>query len=164
MTGDRTRATTEDAVSAVPEAVADRSPEQMGLLMVESAPYSAALGLRYVSSSPGLGSILLPWRVDLVGLDGTDILAPGAVTALIDHTCGLAIMAHFGTRAAPSTLDLRIDHMRPAAPRASVVASAHCYKVTRSIAFLRAEAWDNAREDPVATAQAAFTLNRREAR
>lgn len=60
----------------------------------------------YVSSSPGLGSILLPWRADLVGLVGTDILAPGAVTALIDHTCGLAIMAHFGTRAAPATLDL----------------------------------------------------------
>jgi acyl-coenzyme A thioesterase PaaI-like protein len=53
--------------------------------------------------------------------------------------------------------------MRPAAPGASVVASAHCYKVTRTIAFLRAEAWDASREDLVATAQAAFTLNRREA-
>lgn len=145
------------------ESTTDRSPEQMGVRMVEGAPYSAALGLRYVSSSPGLGSILLPWRADLVGLDGTCILAPGAVTALIDQTCGLAIIAHFGTWALPATLDLRIDHMRPAASRASVIASAHCYKVTRTIAFVRAEAWDNSREDLVATAQAAFTLNRREA-
>lgn len=164
MTDDGTKATSEGAASAMPESSPDWSPELMGALMVQSAPYSAALGLRYVSSSPGVGSILLPWRADLVGLDRTDILAPGAVTALIDHTCGLAIMAHLGTRATPSTLDLRIDHMRPAAARASVTASAHCYKVTRTIAFLRAEAWDISREDPVATAQAAFTLNRREAR
>jgi len=164
MTGDRTKATTEGAASAMLDAVAGWPAEKMASLMVESTPYSVALGFRYVSSSPGFGSIMLPWRADLVGLDGTDILASGAVTALIDHTCGLAIMAYFGTRAAPATLDLRVDHMRPAAAGASVIASAHCYKVTRSIAFLRAEAWDVSRDDPVATAQAAFTLNRRETR
>lgn len=130
--------------------------------MVDYAPYSAALGMRYVSSSPGHGLILLPWRADLTGTDGSEILAPGALTALIDHTCGLAIMAGFGTAANPATLDLRIDHMRPAVPRADVSCAAHCYKATRTIAFLRAEAWDVTREDPIATAQAAFVLNRRE--
>lgn len=162
MTGDKASGPPERA-SAMLEAVSDWSPEQLAAGMVASAPYSAALGLRYVSSSPGFGTIILPWRADIVGLDGTDILAPGAVTALIDHTCGLAIMSTLGTMAAPATLDLRIDHLRPAAPRASVTALAHCYKTTRSIAFLRAEAWDVSRDDPVATAQAAFTLNRREA-
>jgi acyl-coenzyme A thioesterase PaaI-like protein len=51
--------------------------------------------------------------------------------------------------------------MRPAAPRASVTCSAHVYRATRTIAFLRAEAWDVSPDDPVAAAQAAFTLNRR---
>ena len=50
--------------------------------------------------------------------------------------------------------------MRPAAPRAGVVAEAHCYKLTRTIGFVRAEAWDVDRSDLVATAQAAFVLNR----
>jgi acyl-coenzyme A thioesterase PaaI-like protein len=136
-------------------------PSEIVSLMVAHAPYSAALGMRYVSSSPYRGSIILPWRADLAGIDGTDILAPGAVTALIDHTCGLAIMAGLGMMAAPATLDLRIDHMRPAAPRTDVTCAAHCYKATRNIAFLRAEAWDVSPNDPIATAQAAFTLNRR---
>jgi acyl-coenzyme A thioesterase PaaI-like protein len=70
-------------------------------------------------------------------------------------------MAGLGFEAAPATLDLRIDHMRPAAARASVTCAAHVYRATRTIAFLRAEAWDVSREDPVAAAQAAFTLNRR---
>jgi len=159
VTSDGTTAMSAEA-AATPEPAADGSWDEMGVRMVEGAPYSAALGLRYLSSSPGLGSILLPWRADLVGLEGRDVLAPGAVTALIDQTCGLAIISCFATRILPATLDLRIDHMRPAAPRTSVIASAHCYKVTRTIAFVRAEAWDASREDLVATAQAAFTLNR----
>lgn len=132
--------------------------------MVRYTPYAQALGMQYVSSSPNRGTILLPWRADIVGIDGTDIIAAGALTALIDHACGLAIMAGLGMAAAPATLDLRIDHMRPAAPRASVTCAAHVYKATRSIAFVRAEAWDVSPDDPVATAQAAFSLNRRDAK
>lgn len=131
-------------------------------MMVSHTPYAVALGMKYISSSPERGSILLPWREDLVGADGSDILAPGAVTALIDHTCGLAIMAGFGMSASPATLDLRIDHLRPARPRTDVTCSAHCYKATRTIAFLRADAWDTSPDDLIATAQAAFILNRRE--
>jgi uncharacterized protein (TIGR00369 family) len=162
-TDDKMGNTPEAQPNAAPESINPDWPEQLVCAMVARAPYSAALGLRFVSSSPGFGTIMLPWREDLVGLEGTGILAPGAVTALIDHTCGLAIMSAFGTMAAPATLDLRIDHLRPAAPKAAVTAQAHCYKATRTIAFLRAEAWDVSRDEPVATAQAAFTLNRREA-
>ncbi len=50
--------------------------------------------------------------------------------------------------------------MRPAAPRADVTCEAHCYKLTRTIAFVRATAFDVDRDDPVATAQAAFMVKR----
>jgi acyl-coenzyme A thioesterase PaaI-like protein len=153
MTTDNTGKTPDAQPIAAPDSINRGWPEQLARAMVAGAPYSAALGFRFVSSSPGFGTIMLPWRDDLVGLEGTGILAPGAVTALIDHTCGLAIMSTFGAMAAPATLDLRI----------AVTAQAHCYKATRTIAFLRAEAWDVSHDDPVATAQAAFTLNRREA-
>ena len=43
--------------------------------------------------------------------------------------------------------------------RADITALAHCYKMTRSIAFVRAEAWDVDPADPIATAQAAFILH-----
>jgi uncharacterized protein (TIGR00369 family) len=140
------------------DGVGDWADNPYASRMVEYTPYAVALGMKFVASSAGRGEILLPWRADLVGQDGTDILAPGVLTALIDHACGLAGL---GFEAAPATLDLRIDHMRPAAPRASVTCAAHVYRATRTIAFLRAEAWDVSRDDPVAAAQAAFTLNRR---
>jgi acyl-coenzyme A thioesterase PaaI-like protein len=52
--------------------------------------------------------------------------------------------------------------MRPAAPHTDITCAAHCYRATKTIAFLRAEAWDASPDDPIATAQAAFILNRRE--
>lgn len=157
MTGER------DNERPSADGVGDWPGDEMAAGMVRYAPYARALGMKYMSSSLDRGTILLPWRADLVGIDGTDILSPGTITALIDHACGLAIMAGIGFGASPATLDLRIDHMRPAAPRASVTCAAHVYRATKTIAFLRAEAWDVSPDDPVATAQAAFNLNRRSA-
>jgi len=138
---------------------------QIGQHMATTVPQAAALGFRFVSVDHGKGVIEVPWRDDLVGDPDTGVIAGGVVTSLLDHTCGLAITAAaygqidspFGT----ATLDLRIDYMRPAAPRAGVTAEAHCYKLTRSVAFVRAEAWDEVREDLIATAQGAFMLTGR---
>jgi uncharacterized protein (TIGR00369 family) len=127
--------------------------------MVETVPQAAALGFRLISVGDGRGSILVPWRADLVGDPATDVIASGVVTSLLDHCCGLAINSSKAERFPTATLDLRIDYMRPAAPRADITALAHCYKMTRSIAFVRAEAWDVDPADPIATAQAAFILH-----
>jgi uncharacterized protein (TIGR00369 family) len=134
---------------------------QMAEHMATTVPQAAALGFRLVSVQHGRGSISVPWREDLVGDPETGVIAGGVVTSLLDHTCGLAAAAAAGTEPfSTATLDLRIDYMRAAAPRAEVVAEAHCYKVTRTIAFVRAEAWDLDKSDLIATAQAAFVLNR----
>jgi uncharacterized protein (TIGR00369 family) len=134
---------------------------QLAERMAGGTPQSQALGLQFVSVSHGRGSMAAPWREDLVGDPDTQVIAGGVVTSLLDHTCGLAISSAaasasgmFGT----ATLDLRIDYMRPARPRMGVTAEAHCYKLTRTIGFVRAEAWDEDRSDPIATAQAAFAL------
>lgn len=136
---------------------------EMARHMVEAVPQASALGFKLVDLALDHGSILAPWRADLVGDPDTGVIAGGVITALLDHCCGLAIT--FGRTADSSpfstaTLDLRIDYMRPAAPRADVTAQAHCYKRTRTIAFVRAQAFDTDPADPIATAQAAFILKR----
>src|ERR1700712_3922481 len=134
---------------------------EMAQRMVGGTPQSAALGFRFVSVAPARGSLEVPWREDLVGDPDTGVIAGGVVTSLLDHTCGLAMAAAAGTEPfSTATLDLRIDYMRAAAPRAGVTCEAHCYKLTRTIGFVRAEAWDADKSDLIATAQAAFVLNR----
>jgi uncharacterized protein (TIGR00369 family) len=125
--------------------------------MSVETPQAAALGIELVSVEPGKAAMRFPWREELVGDPATGVLAGGAVTTLLDHVCGLAAASTGLSRTA--TLDLRIDYMRAAKPRQAVTGQAHCYKKTRTIAFIRAVAFDDDPDDPVATAQAAFVLN-----
>ena len=121
-------------------------------------PHAAALGIEYVSADGGVGVLRVPWKAELVGDPDTEVIAGGVVTALLDHVCGLAVQAGRTHPTPTATLDLRIDYMRPARPRAGVTARAECYKYANTIAFVRATAYDDDPNDPVATAQAAFAL------
>jgi uncharacterized protein (TIGR00369 family) len=129
--------------------------------MTQFVPHAAALGMQLEKLDKGVGMMSVAWREDLVGDPETDVIASGVVTALIDQTCGLAINSANETPIPIATLDLRIDYLRPAAPKTGITAEAVCYRLTRSIGFVRAEAWDVDRSDLVATGQAAFMLNTR---
>lgn len=125
---------------------------------VSNTPHARMLGMELVAAEPQRGTIKLPWRADLSGESGDEIIAGGAVTALLDHTCGLAVLASMDKPGFCATLDLRIDYQRPAGRQKPVTAEAWCYKLTRQIAFVRATAWDETPEHPVAAAQATFVL------
>ena len=126
--------------------------------LVKWSPQAAALGMQVVATAPAKATLKIPYRSDLIGDPDTGVISGGVVTTLLDHTCGHAV-AMAMTQAGPlATLDLRIDYMRAAKPGLDVTAHAHCYKLTHSIAFVRATAYDRDPQDPVATAQAAFML------
>jgi uncharacterized protein (TIGR00369 family) len=135
----------------------------LGERMATATPQAAAVGFRVVSVEPGDAVMALPHNPALVGDPESGVLAGGAVTTLLDHVCGLAVGSRVlagGGVGSIATLDLRIDYMRAAEPGREILARAHCYHVTRQIAFVRAAAFDDDDEtDPVATAQAAFALS-----
>ena len=126
--------------------------------MTQGTPQSAALGFEFVSVEPCVGVLKVNWREDLVGDPDTGVIAGGVITTLLDHVSGLAVKAAKADFSGTATLDLRIDYMRPAQPRRAIFGRAHCYKVTRSIAFVRATAYEDDPDDPIATAQGAFVL------
>ena len=130
-----------------------------GAAFIQAMPQAKALGLELVQAGEAEATVRAPYSPDLVGDPDTGVIAGGVVTTLLDQTCGQAVWNALNRPTSIATLDLRIDYMRAAAPGQDVFAHAHCYKLTRSVAFVRAQAYDRDPADPIATAQAAFMLD-----
>lgn len=124
----------------------------------EGVPHNRALGVRLLElSGEGLVSEL-PYHPKLVGNPEAGFLHGGAITSLIDATCGMAVPIKMMRPVQIATLDLRIDYLKPPAPDRSVFCRAACYKTTRNVAFVRATADCGDPDDPVAAAAGTFII------
>ena len=136
------------------------SPSFQDLLpqLAAGAAHTHALGFVYGSVDGDRVRIRAPWREDLVGDPDAGVLSGGLVTTLLDHVGGLAVWIALGQFESIATLDLRVDYMRAAQARRDLIAEARCYHLTRSVAFVRAWAFEDSPDDPVAAAQSAYML------
>ena len=133
-------------------------------MLLSAIPHSAELGMRLISRDPDEAVMMIPYDPRLIGDPETGVMHGGAITALLDTCCGTAVMMASAKPSSTATLDLRINYMRPATPERDVYAHAHCYRATRSVGFVRAVAYHEDHNDPIATASAAFILNYKEAK
>jgi uncharacterized protein (TIGR00369 family) len=132
--------------------------ESINAFMSDSVPHSHELGLSVVDLGPSEATMRLPYSEKLVGNPETGVLHGGAVTTLIDATCGISVFMKMGRLARIATLDLRIDYLHPASPGKELLAHAECYKLTRAVAFVRALAHHGDKSNPVASAQGTFII------
>ncbi len=119
-------------------------------------PYNLELGIEIVDLGRGTAVMRLPWHPRLVGNPDSQVLHGGCITSLLDGASGCAVFMSLDEPEWFATLDLRIDYMKPAESGRDVFAKAHCYKMTKTIAFVRATAYHDTPDDPVATASGTF--------
>jgi uncharacterized protein (TIGR00369 family) len=128
--------------------------------LAAGSAHTGALGFVFDGLHDGEPRIRVPWREDLVGDPDKGIIAGGLVTTLLDHIGGLAVWTAMEEFQPVATLDLRVDYMRAARPREDLFAQANCFRLTPTVAFVRAWAFETDPSDPVAAAQSAYVLNR----
>ncbi|HEY0104254.1 MAG TPA: PaaI family thioesterase [Brevundimonas sp.] len=132
--------------------------------LASGAAHTHALGFAFDELDGDRVRVRAPWREDLVGDPDTGVLAGGLVTTLLDHVGGMAVWVALGRFEPLATLDLRVDYMRPAGPRRDLIAEARCFRLTRSVAFVRGWAFEDSPDDPVAAVQSAYVLGSAEGR
>mgnify|MGYP004417286589 CR=1 FL=1 len=127
--------------------------------LASGAAHTHALGFVFAGVEGRKVRIRVPWRQNLVGDAETGVLAGGLVTTMLDHVGGLAVWTALDAFRPLATLDLRVDYMRAAEPRRDLCAEAECFRLTHSIGFVRAWAFEDDPSDPVAASQAAYMLD-----
>lgn len=133
---------------------------QFARQFIEAIPHASALGMELVDLGEGSAVITMPYSDHLIGDPETGVIHGGAVSAMMDTCCGAAVMSHPSAPGATATIDLRIDYMRAATPGQAVTTTAHCYHITRNVAFVRATAVDDDTDRPVASATGTFTVEK----
>jgi uncharacterized protein (TIGR00369 family) len=153
----------ESAGEYTPEMVA-----RVGQMIRDFVPHNRAIGMEVLRVRIGGVWTRLPWDPKLVGNPATGVIHGGAVSTMMDASCGLAIMARIGRPSSIATLDLRIDYLRAATPRKPIVAHTSCIKVTRNVCFVRGIAYQPEKDDdlederdPVALVTATFARKRK---
>jgi uncharacterized protein (TIGR00369 family) len=125
---------------------------------IDAIPHNRALGMRMRELRRAEAVFELPYDAKLVGNPDTGVLHGGAITALLDACSGAAVFAALTAWQPIATLDLRIDYMRGAEVGRAIVCRAHCYKLTRNVAFTRAVAYHDDEADPIATSMGTFMI------
>ncbi len=117
-----------------------------------------ALGIRYRDHGGDWAELELPYDPKLIGDPETGVIASGPVLALMDMATSVAAWAKRGAFIPHATLDLRIDYLRAATPGKTVIGRGECYRLSRSIAFVRGQAHDGDPDDPLAHVAGTFML------
>lgn len=128
-----------------------------GLAGMRFGGHGRRLGIVFHANGRGTGGVggdwaelALPWRDDLVGDAASGVLASGPIIALMDMATSIAVWIRRGGFVPHATLDLRIDYLRAAIPGRTVIGRGECYRLARSVSFVRGQAHDGDPGDPIA--------------
>jgi len=118
--------------------------------------HGGAIGIGYRAHGPDWAELELPYDERLIGNVDTGVIASGPILSMMDMATSLAVWLRANAFVAHATLDLRVDYLRPATPGKTVIGRGECYRLTRSIAFVRGQAHDGDPDDPLAHVAGTF--------
>ena len=85
-------------------------------LFLERIPFNRVLGIEIASLEPGKVLFSVPFRPELIGDPDRPALHGGVLSAVADTCGGCAVWSAVDVRDRVSTIDLRVDYMRPGQP------------------------------------------------
>lgn len=124
--------------------------------LVGAIPYFRWLGLTIERRDDELITVL-PFQDMLIGNPVLPALHGGVTGAFLESAALMSLMAQMQTSQVPKTINITIEYLRPGGPT-TTFASGIVSRQGRRVANVRAEAWQEDRGHPIATAAAHFLL------
>jgi uncharacterized protein (TIGR00369 family) len=126
----------------------------------QMCPFNRFLGIKILEWREGFVRQELPFRPEFIGDPTRPALHGGVMSTLIDTTGGFAVwtMIEIGDRV--STIDLRVDYLKPGAPE-TLICEAQVVRVGNRVGVIDARCFQpSAPERVVATGKGVYNIKR----
>jgi uncharacterized protein (TIGR00369 family) len=135
-------------------------PRILTRILEEFIPFNRFLGVRTLELGDGLARLELPFRPELVGNPLRQALHGGVVSMLLDSTGGAAVWTQIRRDDLPSTIDLRIDYLRPARAEA-LIGQGRVVRLGNRVGVVELRAYHHGDEArPVAAGMGVYSIRR----
>ena len=129
--------------------------------LFELSPFMRFLGMHFENIEEGRVLVKIPYRPELIGNPELPALHGGVVSALLDTCGGAAVWTRIGFHDRVSTVDLRIDYLRPGRPE-DLFGEAHVIRVGNRVGVTELRAFQAASgEEPIAVGRGVYNVHRR---
>ena len=125
--------------------------------LVSSVPYIRWLGIGFDRRGDELTAVL-PFDEKLIGNPMLPALHGGSTAALLEMTAMAQVSLTYPRLRLPRPINVTVAYLRSGRP-IDVYARARINKAGRRVAHVVAEAWQDARQDPIASLTAHFLLD-----
>jgi uncharacterized protein (TIGR00369 family) len=136
------------------------TPEVLRQVMEDLIPFNRYLGVKLADARKGFARLEIPFREELIGDPMRPALHGGVLSALADAAGGGAVWTGIeDDRARVSTIDLRIDYLRPAR-LVTLVAEATVVRLGNRVGVADVRMFNaDAPDDTIATGKGVYNIS-----
>jgi uncharacterized protein (TIGR00369 family) len=136
--------------------------DRMMQFLNESVPFHRFIGLQVVEAGGGTAKVTLAFRPEFIGDPQRPALHGALLATLIDVACGAAVLAVIDARDSCSTVDFRVDFLRPG-QALDLICEAKVLRTGSRVAATSAIVHHGNPEEPIADGRAVYNVVRRPA-
>lgn len=130
------------------------------VLFEQVIPFNRFLGVRLREVGDGSACLELPYRPELLGNPVAGTLHGGVISTLLDNAGGVAVWSLIRQADLLSTVDLRVDYLRPGAAD-TLLARAEVVRLGNRVGVVHLRAFHPGREaEPVAAGVGVYNIRR----
>ena len=133
--------------------------DKVKAFMATGIPFNRFVGIQIAALESGRAVLEIPFRDDLIGDPFRPAIHGGVIATLVDTAGGAALFTCVEVGDRLSTVDLRIDYLRPAG-RADLRAEAEVIRLGNRVGVVRVLVFSGASRDPVAQGVGVFNVRR----
>ena len=130
------------------------------VFMEEEIPFNKHLGIRVDELREGFARLFVPFRKEFIGDKRRPALHGGIISALIDTCGGVATWTHCTKEDRISTVDIRVDYLRPG-PDDDIIAESKVQRMGNRVSVVHTQVYAASdKETIIAEGRAVYNIRR----